>query len=878
MKKILTCTFAFAAMAVATVSAQTTNYAISNADGTGKVSVFTITELDECSEATFQMWLKPSAWTQATLIGQDNFSIEMGATAGQFIVSAGDKSATITAANDLVNTWSQLTVTISQGVVNAYINNESASVAGDLDAPFDATTLAADELGCVIAEGFRGELDEIRVWTRALDQEDFFWQNTLNKWNNNYDALAAYWKCDQDQCENLVDYKHITTGGHHGEFDGITRVEVTDNAAFRYRGVSGYVPSIMRFTDRPYISRDMFLLTNDAILLSAKVQEDGSLFPEFPDNTATPTNVDYIDEWKGRKGVMSFNGEGSQMVSADARVPFDPTAKSGHGPSQKASIEAWIYIDEWVEGAEIYSNYISDDECVIIKLGSEANKELVVDLCGTTGTLADKLEVGKWQYVGAYLQPARGSIGTGIRGVNPIYIGIGEYDENGEFVSNVHNRMSTSVGTVTVGGNDMTITNVPNFEEGATMTIGKNFKGKIDELKIWGSNRSGAIASDATKEYTWNTGVWDDIFLCAYFKGDDAENIGKDSQSVEGVIDFMRGYYANYRGAKIRIGIISSLDNSGWRTVYDNDEHLANLVRDAKKMLAISDGLDVDLEWSYSDYDWRIYNNVVRHLIEEVMVEAPEKVFSCSLHEVSYAGFDKSSLPGVDYFTFQQYGPNIFPTFDRYKQYGDAWIAWGFGKDKIDMSYATLTMTGSSEEGYKDLFDKYGYDDETFDPDLDTWTVGGTTYHFTGITQLKQKAQYVVDNDLHGIMYFDMANDVPMSDYKSLIRAQNEVISANVDTLVTKVTMKPSGVNNVLASKKTELFTAVQNGETLDVTLADGDVPATLAVYAVDGRAVMQQPLNDKVTSVAINNMQNGVYLLRVTQGGEKHAVKIAIR
>ena len=877
MNKILTGAFALAAMTAATVSAQTTNYAISNADGTGKVSVYTITELDGSSEATFQMWLRPTAWTQATLIGQDNFSIEMGATAGQFIVAAGDKSATITATDDLVNTWSQLTITVSQGVVNAYINNEAASVTGDLDTEFAATTLAADDLGCVIAEGLHGEMDEMRVWTSALAQDDFYWQNTLNKWNPNDDALAAYWKCDQDQCPNLVDYKHIDGGGHHGEFSGVTRVEVTDNAAFRYRRVTGYVPSIMRFTDRPYISRDMFLLTNDVILLSAKVQEDGSLFPEMPDNSGTPTNVDYIDEWEGRTGVISFNGEGSQMVSADARVPFNPTTSTGHEATQRATYECWVYIDEWNEGAEIYSNYISDDECVIIKLGSETGHELVVDFCGTTGTLADKLEVGKWQYVAVYLQPTRGAVGTS-RGINPIYIGIGGYDENGEFTSTIHHRMSSSVGSVTVGGNDMTITTVPNFNEGATMTIGKNFSGKIDEFMIWGSDRQGSIANDATKGYTWNTGSWNDIFLCSYFKCDDPDDMGKDSQSIPGVIEFMRSYYDGYRGAKIRVGILSGLANSGWLNVFNKEECVDNLVRDAKEMLALCDGLDVDLEWMYSDSQWNVYNNVVRRLIEEVMSEAPEKTFSCSLHEVSYSGFDKTLLDGVDYFTFQQYGPNIFPTYDRYKQYGDAWLAWGFGKDKIEMSYATLIMTGSSEEGYKDLFDSYGYNDDNFDPDLDEWTTGGTTYYFTGQTQLRQKAQYVIDNDLAGIMYFDMANDLPMDDYKSLIRTQNDVLSANVDTLVTEVTMGPSSVQSIAATRKAELFTAAQSGSTLNVTLADGDVPATLDVYAVDGRAVMQQPLNDKVTAVAIDDMQRGVYLLRVTQGSEKHTVKIVIK
>ena len=64
MRKILACAM-LSAMA-AGAYAQTTNLAINNADGTGVAEVFTITELDGATGATFQMWLKPTAWTAAT--------------------------------------------------------------------------------------------------------------------------------------------------------------------------------------------------------------------------------------------------------------------------------------------------------------------------------------------------------------------------------------------------------------------------------------------------------------------------------------------------------------------------------------------------------------------------------------------------------------------------------------------------------------------------------------------------------------------------------------------------------------------------------------------------------------------------------------------
>lgn len=456
---------------------------------------------------------------------------------------------------------------------------------------------------------------------------------------------------------------------------------------------------------------------------------------------------------------------------------------------------------------------------------------------------------------------------------DPINFCIGEIDESGAFTSNTYNAIS---GGVKVEGNRMTITEMPIID--GTLTIGKNFDGKIDNLMVWGADRFSNVENDATKPYEWNIGNWNNIFLNAYWMGDDPENVGKDSQSIYAIADFIRNYYKDYTGWKLRVAIIYPNGEQWKNGVLNKEEYVDNLIRDLKDIVPHFDGLDIDLEWSYSTSDWNIYNNVISRIEKEVMAQHPEKMFSCSLHEVSYSGFDKALLPDVDYFTFQQYGPNIFPSFDRYKQYGDAWLAWGFGKDKIEMSYGTLTMTGSSEEGYKDLFEKYGMTDDNFDPDVDKWTANGVTYHFNGITQLKQKAQYVVDNDLRGIMYFDMGNDLRVDDYKSLIRAQNEVMAANVDTVMTTINLTTTGVRPVASRSGEELFTAVQDGDNINVTLADAATPATLAVYSVDGRAMMQMPLQGKQTAVPADGLGRGIYLLRVTQGSESHSVKIAIK
>lgn len=869
MKKSLAFVFV-SVFAVLAVHAQTTNFALNNENGSGKVLAFTLTELNNSAEATFQMWLKPSALTAATLIGQDNFSIELGSDS-RILIKAGGSVATVSV-DDLLDKWSQLTLTVKEGTVKAFVNNVEVAVSGTLPETFAAAETSISEKGCVIADGFCGQIDEIRVWSKALEPDDFFWNNTLNKFNPNYDALVAYWKCDQDQCDNLVDYKLV----HHGVFDNISRVEVTDNNILRYRVVTGYT-NLMRFIDRGNIDRDMFLMTNDLILLSAKVQQDGSLWPEYPDNSATPTNVEYIANFEGRSGVMSFKGNGSQMVAKDGRIPFNPENTFGHGDRQVATVSAWVYIDEWTEGAEIFSNYVDESECIVVKLGSEADKEILVDLCGTVASLKNQLEVGKWQYVGVYLKPAAGAPTD--RFFNPINIGVGEYDESGGFTSTVHDKIGTK--TITLSGNDMTITAVPSFYDGSTLTIGKNFAGKMDEIMVWASDRSGAIASDATTPYQWNVGVWDNILLNAYWKGDDPDNIGKDSQSYLGMMEFIRNYYKNYRGYKIRMGLIYPNGTNWLNGVLNNETYLDNFIRDAEEILQCCDGIDIDLEWMYSPSDWNIYNNIISRLVNEVMVNYPDKTFSCSLHVVSHTGFSKDLIDDVDYFTFQVYGPQTASyTWDYYENAYNSFIATGFPADKILMSYGILLVNGSTEQGYKDLFEKYGMNDDNYDPSVNTWECGsyGLNY-FNGVDQVKRKQEFIIEKDCRGTMYFDMGNDQPVSDYKSLIRAQNEIIASNVDTLITEVNMIPMAVEPVVVSRQDELFSVYTESASrmLHIVLNDNSEQVAMALYSVDGKKVKAYTLTEKVTVVSVSDLQPGVYIAKGSQGRQICTVKFVI-
>ena len=398
---------------------------------------------------------------------------------------------------------------------------------------------------------------------------------------------------------------------------------------------------------------------------------------------------------------------------------------------------------------------------------------------------------------------------------------------------------------------------------------------------VWGSDRSGSAKNDAENGYQWNIGSWNNIFLNAYWKGDDPENVGKDSQSYIGMIEFIRNYYAGHRGMKIRMGIIYP-DGEKWKWgVLNKEEYLDNMINDAKKLLTYCDGLDVDLEWMYSSSDWTIYNHVVKRLIDEVMAgHRDTKTFTCSLHKVSYGGFDKTMINDVDFFTFQLYGPNKETYYwDYYPEAYNWFTSYGFPKDKILMSYGVL-LVNNGEEGYKDLFEKYGMNDSNFDPALNSWDCGGIVKYYNGVNQTKCKQEFIIEKDCRGTMYFDMGNDQPVRDYKSLIRAQNDILASNVDTLITKVDLGPVGIQNIEKNGKKEIFSFYLNPSGNQITLilsVEKDAGnAFCEICAIDGKVVMQERLN-AVTNVIPLSLTKGTYLIQVCTNNGNYTKKLHI-
>ena len=224
------------------------------------------------------------------------------------------------------------------------------------------------------------------------------------------------------------------------------------------------------------------------------------------------------------------------------------------------------------------------------------------------------------------------------------------------------------------------------------------------------------------------------------------------------------------------------------------------------------------------------------------------------------------------------YGPQIQTYQWDYYPNSYSWFKnAGFPNDKILLSYGIL-LVGNGEEGYKDLFEKYGMNDDNYDPDLNTWMCGGTEKYFNGVNQTKRKQEYIIDNDCRGTMYFDMGNDQPVQDYKSLIRAQNEVIASNVDTLITEVIMAPSAVNTPEANGETEnIFYVNSSSDNLEIVLNTDNEPAYMEMFSIDGKIVAKKELVQKRSTINRQALEQGIYIFKVKQGNKINTVKVGL-
>ena len=352
MKKIL-CSLFLAVVSVLAVNAQVDNYSL-KLTSEGNVTFNVMPELDGISSYTVQFWMNVAEWNEGAVVYSrgDDFKATLGKE-NELIFIVGTQKLIATSKDLAAGKWAQLTFLANDNAARVLVNGVECGKNSAV------MTIPASLSPFVIGGGLNGRIDEFRVWKAELAADyDYFQNNTLNKFAPQWDDLVAYYKFDQNLCENVVDYKFK----HHGIFseNGAEREIVTDNSEFKYYIAAAYT-DFSRFFDRA-IDRDKYLLANDLIVLGISSSSSGHLSLPYPNNAGVLQNAEYLAEFAGRKGVLSLNGEGVGMtVGKNALIPTD-----------QYTFQTWIYLEEWTEGAYIFRKETADGQNGFsIRLGKE---------------------------------------------------------------------------------------------------------------------------------------------------------------------------------------------------------------------------------------------------------------------------------------------------------------------------------------------------------------------------------------------------------------------------------------------------------------------------------------------------------------------------
>ena len=229
-------------------------------------------------------------WTEgATLMSRgDDLRLSLG-EANTLVLTFNGKSYSITRNALKEKTWIPIMVVGKEQRIAVYVNKTIAK-----NISMTTTFPASGESFVLGGDTYKGRLDEVRVWNAELSSDyDYFYNTTLNKWAPQLGNLVCYFKFDQSQCENIVDYKALFKPGgynHHGIISGnVTREIVTDNTGLPYLKCGAYTENNKFYWGS---SRDQYLLANDVIILGIDMYSDAHLEYATPNNHGTAVNAD----------------------------------------------------------------------------------------------------------------------------------------------------------------------------------------------------------------------------------------------------------------------------------------------------------------------------------------------------------------------------------------------------------------------------------------------------------------------------------------------------------------------------------------------------------------------------------------------------------
>jgi len=209
-----------------------------------------------------------------------------------------------------------------------------------------------------------------------------------------------------------------------------------------------------------------------------------------------------------------------------------------------------------------------------------------------------------------------------------------------------------------------------------------------------------------------------------------------------------------------------------WKAMVADEAARTTFAKNIKKVLGENklDGIDLDFEWAETEKEYKDYSLAILKMRE---VLGDKYLFSVSLHPVSYK-ISKEAIAAVDFISLQCYGPSPvrFP-MEKYASDIQMVLAYGIPKEKL---VAGVPFYGVTKNGSKktEAYFSFVQDGLITTPAQNEATYKGEVYVFDGQDHIRTKTRYAMEQQLKGMMSWDLATDMPLKDSRSLFRTMLE--------------------------------------------------------------------------------------------------------
>ena len=287
-------------------------------DGTNSYVELPANLLANLDEATIEMWarvgdLRKAPFIQFGAAGNEMYlGLPGGNDALKLLYTDGANTRNRIQKAGLVgsNRWFHVAVVLTGTGAKLYYNGALVGT-NDAPAPPKAIDPTENALGRNIANNnnnslsfFRGQLDEVRLWSVARTAEQIR-ENLFTSLTGKEPGLAGYWNFDEGNANDLG------PGHHHGELSGDAKFPA---AMRKYQILSG---TVVGADKQPVGDSEIRLLSDGQTVATSTSDADGKYYCLITEPVAGPCDIQAV---KGERSGWRFNLNLARVARTEANL------------------------------------------------------------------------------------------------------------------------------------------------------------------------------------------------------------------------------------------------------------------------------------------------------------------------------------------------------------------------------------------------------------------------------------------------------------------------------------------------------------------------------------------------------------------------------